>query len=75
MTIVNAVVSWPPPCVAVEKKQPAGLPTRAPDCQRDPVESKTAFICAHAIPKRVGVPEHEEGKWGEWGGGDHIFCR
>lgn len=44
VTNVRAVVSWPPPCEPVEKKQPAGLPTRAPVCHRDPVESKTAFI-------------------------------
>jgi hypothetical protein len=32
--------------VATLTKMPAGLPTRAPDCHRPPVESKKAFICS-----------------------------
>eukprot|EP00953_Heterococcus_sp_UTEX-ZZ885_P041273 21066-Heterococcus_DN1.PRE.1 len=33
---VSAVVSWPPPCVAVLTKMPAGLPTSAPVCHSPP---------------------------------------
>lgn len=43
VTKVSAVVSCPPPWVAVEKSVPAGLPTRAPVFHRDPVESMTTF--------------------------------
>jgi hypothetical protein len=53
---VRAVVSWPPPWVPVERKRPASLPARAPDCQSPPVESKKAFICAAIMPNRVGKP-------------------
>ncbi|BAT10991.1 Os10g0436825 [Oryza sativa Japonica Group] len=51
-----AVVSWPPPCVPVLTKNPAGFPASFCFSQREPVESKNAFICAAMAPYLVGNP-------------------
>jgi hypothetical protein len=55
-TTVSAVSSCPPPWVPSAKKNPAGLPASACVCQRPPVESKSAFICAAIMPNRAGKP-------------------
>lgn len=41
------------------KKNPAGFPAKAWDCQRLPVESKKDFIWEHIKPKRVGIPKRK----------------
>lgn len=47
---VQAVVSWPPPCVAVLKKKPPVLPTSRPCCHSCPVLSQNALNCAGGDP-------------------------
>src|SRR6476659_4441112 len=50
------VVSWPPCWVPVLANTLPTLPTSAPFIQRPPVWSRKLRICAHMLPKRVGVP-------------------
>ncbi|MNP46088.1 hypothetical protein D3C76_1400600 [compost metagenome] len=49
------MVSEPPP-VPVDVKTLATLPISAPFTQSPPVWSRKLRICAHMLPKRVGVP-------------------
>ena len=49
-SLVQAVVSCPPPCVAVLKKKPPVLPTSFPCCHSCPVLSQNALNCAGADP-------------------------
>src|SRR6516162_29883 len=51
------VVSLPPCWVAALANTLPTLPTSAPFIQRLPVRSRKFRICAHILPKRVGVPK------------------
>ena len=44
---VRQVASWPPPCVAVEVKRPAGLLRSAPLAHSPPVVSSMACAGRH----------------------------
>lgn len=50
------VVSWPPPRVLVETNTPRGLPYKAQEAHKAPVESQNAFHCAGMVPNLVGIP-------------------